>query len=193
MGSFLRLQGWLEHTEEHRECEACQKAKASLELFGGKEITRLFEHVGKVEEADSYQEAVDKVIEGIRKQTNQALARFRLLNQMPQQKSAFAEWYPKIRDQAGRCVWAGYKEDSAARDMILIQTSNSQLQKKIIAEDLNYKDTVKYGLAIAHSDKKVKELGKGQTEEGDRVATLEDVRKLQSSDAKKKKIFGRKQ
>ena len=163
-----------------------------LELFGGKEIMRLFKHVGKVEEADSYQEAVDKVIEGIRKQTNQALARFRLLNQMPQQKSAFAEWYPKIRDQAGRCVWAGYNEDSAARDAILIQTSNSRLQKKIIAEDLNYEDTVKYGLAMEHSDKKVKELGKGQTEEGDRVAALEDkVRKLQSSDKHSKRLTSR--
>ena len=50
--------------QKHMDCAECQKAKASLELFGDKEITRLFEHVGKVEEGDSYQAAVDKVSEG---------------------------------------------------------------------------------------------------------------------------------
>ena len=34
------------------------------------------ENVGKVEQGDLYKAAVDKVTEGIRKQTNQALARF---------------------------------------------------------------------------------------------------------------------
>ena len=34
---FLKATGMAgAHTEEHRECEACQKAKALLELFGGK-------------------------------------------------------------------------------------------------------------------------------------------------------------
>ena len=112
--------------------------------------------------------------EGIRKQTNQALARFSLLNQMSQQWSMFAEWFPKIRDQAGRCVWTDYNEDSAARDAILIHMSNTRLQKKIIAEDLSYEDTVKCGLAMEHSKKKVKELGRGQGKEGDRLAELEN-------------------
>ena len=40
------------HTENEVDGESCQKAKDSLVLFGGKEITRLFEHVGKVEEGD---------------------------------------------------------------------------------------------------------------------------------------------
>ena len=40
-GKFLkatRMAG--NHKENHAECEACQKAKALLELFGGKEIMR---------------------------------------------------------------------------------------------------------------------------------------------------------
>ena len=79
------------HTENHLECVVCQKAKASLKLFEGKGITRLFEHIGKVEQGDSYQALVDKVSEGILIQTNQVLAQFRLFNQIPQQKSMFAE------------------------------------------------------------------------------------------------------
>ena len=36
-GKFLKATGMAgAHTEEHRECEACQKAKALLELFGEK-------------------------------------------------------------------------------------------------------------------------------------------------------------
>ena len=64
-------------------------------------MTKLFKHVGKVEEEESYQSAVDKVSEGIQKQANRALERFKLLNQMQQQKSMFAKWCSKVRDQAG--------------------------------------------------------------------------------------------
>ena len=50
----------------------------------------------------------------------------------------------------------------AARDAILIHTSNMKLQKKIIMEDLSYKDMVKFGLVMEHSEKKVRELRKNQ-------------------------------
>ena len=36
----------------------------------------------------------------------------------------------------------------AARDAILLQTQDKKLQQKILAEDLSYADTVKYGLAL---------------------------------------------
>ena len=49
---------------------------------------------------------------------------------MPQQKIMFAEWYSKVTGHAAGCVW-----DWVARDVILIQTSNTKLQKKIIAEE----------------------------------------------------------
>ena len=65
--------------------------KASLELFGDMKVARLFKHVGKVEEGDSYQAVVDKVSEGIWKITDQALARFKLLNQMQEHKSMIVE------------------------------------------------------------------------------------------------------
>ena len=53
-----------------------------------------------------------------------------------------SEWYPNIRDQARHCIWDGYNADTAARDAILLQTRDKQLQQKILAEDLNYANTV---------------------------------------------------
>ena len=41
---------------------------------------------------------------------------------------------------------------------MLFQTSNTKLQKKIIAEELGYEDVVKYGLAFEQGDMKVEEM-----------------------------------
>jgi len=46
---------------------------------------------------------------------------------------------------------------AAARDAILCQTDAKNLMKKIISEDLNFDDTVKYGLAMEQGAKKVNE------------------------------------
>ena len=75
---------------------------------------------------------------------------------MPQKKSMFADWSPKVKDQITRCVWVNYNEDSAARDTIWIQTSNTKPQKKIITKYLSYKDRIKYGLAMEHSYKRLR-------------------------------------
>jgi len=64
------------------------------------------DHVGEVANADTFEQAIKKVSDGIKKQTNQAIARFK---------------------------------------------------KKIISEDLNFDDTVKYGLAMEQGAKKVNE------------------------------------
>ena len=53
------------HTENYANCASCQRANDYLELCGDNEVTRLFDHVGKVKEGKSYQKAVDKVPEGI--------------------------------------------------------------------------------------------------------------------------------
>ena len=67
------------HTQDHAQCATCVKCKAMLVLIGGKEIDSLFKHVGKVVQGDSYEQALDKVKEGISKQTNQSMARFKLM------------------------------------------------------------------------------------------------------------------
>ena len=89
------------HTEGHAHCGACRKAKATLRLVGGDAMKSLFDHVGSVEEDDTFDTAINKITNGI-KQTNQATARFKLFQQMPQGGQHFAEWYVKVKEQADR-------------------------------------------------------------------------------------------
>ena len=44
---------------------------ARVEWVGGKEMGVLFEHTGKVTEVDTFAQAVEKIEEGIKKQTKQ--------------------------------------------------------------------------------------------------------------------------
>ena len=46
----------------------------------------------------------------------------------------------------------------ATRDATLFQTDSAKLQKKVIAEELNYDNVVKYGLAFEQGEKKVEQM-----------------------------------
>ena len=59
-------------------CKGCVKAKEILKLVGDVQMSNLFKHVGNVQEGDSFEEALEKVRAGIKRQTNQASARFKL-------------------------------------------------------------------------------------------------------------------
>ena len=91
--------------------------------------------------------------------------------------------HPLVKEQAKRCSWVGYNGGMAARDAILLQTQDKKLQQKILAEDLSYADTVKYGLALEQGRKKVDEINTSCARHEDtRVARLEEqVRRLQTS------------
>jgi hypothetical protein len=175
-------------------CPGCKKAKATLRLVGGEEMRNLLGHVGQVLEQDTFNQAITKVEQGIKQKTNQATSCFKLFQQMPQNSKHFAEYYPKVREQAERCIWTGYDAKMAARDAILFQTDNKKLQKKIITEDLSYEDTVKAGLAMEQGEKKVEQIrrknGNENTprKEDERVAKLEEkIRALEVKQTKGKK------
>ena len=166
-------------------CAACVKVKNMLRLIGGDEVRTLFDHVGMVEGRDNWQQSLDEVSQGIKQQTNESAARFKLMQKMPQSDSCFAEWYPLVKEQAERCTWQGYIAGKAARDAILLQTRDRKLQEKILAEDLSYADTIRYGLALEQGRKKVEEINMSRDKHEDsRVAWLEEqVRKLQTDEA----------
>ena len=178
-------------------CKGCVRAKATLQLVGGKEMEKLFNHVGLVEAADTFERSLEKVLEGIKKQTNQASARFKLFQQMPQNGSNFVSWYSSVKEQADRCTWTGYDAKMAARDAILFQTDNKRLQRKIMAEDLKYDEAVKFGLALEQGDLKVEQIrskngnGNGSHSENgisEEVRMLrEEVRRLQVKEQPKRK------
>ena len=71
-------------TQGHAVCTSCRQEKAMVVMLGGEEMNKLFEHVGKVLDEDTYISAMDKVEQGIRQLTNQATARFKLFQEMPQ-------------------------------------------------------------------------------------------------------------
>ena len=129
-------------------CAACVKAKNMLRLVGGDEMRILFDHVGLVKDTDHWDSSLTKITNGIKKQTNQAAARYKLMRQLPQGDMCFAEWYPKIKEQSERCTWDSYNAETAARDAILYQTGDKKLQQKIMAQDLSYANTIKYGLSL---------------------------------------------
>ena len=108
-------------------CQACEKTKNILLLVGGEEVRTLFDHVGRVQDADSWKETLEKVSQGIRQQTNQAAARFKLMQKMPQSDSCFAEWYPLVKEQAERCTFTSYTKDPAWWDALLFQTTDQKL------------------------------------------------------------------
>ena len=75
----------------------------------------------------------------------------------------------------------------ACRDALLYQTDDTSLQKKIIAENLSYEDTIKAGTGREQGAKKVKRINKQSGE--DRVRQLEeDVRALRAADSKVDKV-----
>ena len=83
-------------------------------MLGGEEMNKLFQHVGKVLDEDTYIGAMDKVEQGIQQLTNQATARFKLFQEMQQDGRGFREWAQLVVEQASRCDWSQYDESKAA-------------------------------------------------------------------------------
>ena len=77
--------------------------------------------------------------------------------------------------QAKMCLWDGYHMKVAAWNVILQQCDNKKLQRKVIVEDLNFEDIIKYGLAYEQAENKVTRVNKylNQEKGADHVAQLE--------------------
>ena len=131
----------------HTACNSCKQEKAMVVMLGGEEMNKLFEHVGGVAEDDSYIRAMDKVEQGIKRLTNQATARFKLFQEMPQDGRGFREWSQLVVEQANRCDWTNYDRSMAARDAILFQMEDKKLRRKVIAEDPALTEVIKLGIA----------------------------------------------
>ena len=84
---------------------------------------------------------------------------------MPQNGKNFADWWPLLKEQADRCDWEGYNTKKAARDAMLYQANDKKLQKKIMAEDLTFEDTIKSGIALEQGTKKVNRINKNSKDD----------------------------
>ena len=86
----------------------------------------------------------------------------------------------QIREQARQCTWTGYDTDEVARDKILLQTSDTKLQQKILSGDLSYTDTIRHRLALEQRKKCVDDINSSRDKPEDTqvVKLEEEIRRL---------------
>ena len=162
---------------DHVVCDSCKQEKAIMLMLGGDEMEKLFDHVGKVVEADTFKKALDKVENGIKGLTNQATARYKLFQEMPQDGQVFNIWAKLVVEQADRCDWQNYGKENAARDAILYQMEDVKLKKKILAENTALEQVIKLGIASEQASKNATRLNgrKASTDVvADMIAALEE-------------------
>ena len=109
------------------------KKKSLLRAVGGVDMVFLFDHVGKVADDASYEDAINAIRTAITGQTNQAMIRYKLFTGMAQGEESFSCWWAKVKEQADKCSFDSYNVEAAARDAILFQTSDIRLRKKVLA------------------------------------------------------------
>ena len=70
-----------------------EEKKDLLLVEGGDEVSDLFKYVGKVLPGDTYQQAVDKVKDALKKRGNRTSAVFKLFNTHSQGSQLFDSWH----------------------------------------------------------------------------------------------------
>ena len=63
--------------------------KAMLLFKGGKDMKNLFNHIGRVLDTDTYEQAIAKIIKGLQDRTNDVVQRNMLLSNYPQGTKIF--------------------------------------------------------------------------------------------------------
>ena len=74
---------------------------------GGENMQNLFKHVEKVLEEDTYEGAVTKIKEALRKRGNRASAVFKLFNGYSQGSQSFESWHMEVYKSAKLMDWTG--------------------------------------------------------------------------------------
>ena len=79
------------------------KKKSLIQIWGGDVLMMLFEHVGKVQEKDTFDEAIKKIKEELKATMNEVFPMSKLFHEMPQGNKKFTDWYPEVLEHARRC------------------------------------------------------------------------------------------
>ena len=97
--------------------------KAMLLFRGGDDMQSLFDHVGKVVEADSFDVAVTKIESALKGRTNSVVQRNMLLTRYPQGTKSFDKWSIEVSNAAKLIDYSNYDWKMAVVDAIILQTS----------------------------------------------------------------------
>ena len=141
-----------------------QDKKDIIQLEGGHDMVDLFKHVGKVQEGDTYDEAMVKIRRALKGRGNRTAAVFKLFTGMAQGGRSFDLWHKKVYEAAKQVDWDGYNAETAAVDAIVMQTKSAKLQQKAIQDNPSYEELVKRGISQEQAKKKADALPDGDSE-----------------------------
>ena len=141
-----------------------QDKKDIIQLEGGHDMVDLFKHVGKVQEGDSYDEAMEKIRRALKGRGNRTAAVFKLFTGMAQGGRTFDLWHKKVYEAAKQVDWDGYNAETAAVDAIVMQTKSTKLQQKAIQDNPTYEELVKLGISQEQAKRKADALPDGESE-----------------------------
>ena len=167
------------------------REKKALMLFrGGNDMQTLYEHVGKVLEADTFIEAVDKIEAALQARTNKVVQRNLLLTRHPQGSKSFERWSVEISNAAKLIDYTNYNWEMAAVDAMILQTSNSKLRERALHDNIST-GMMNMGIAKEQSEKGAALLEGDRSQSGSGIHVKEEkVRKVKTS---KKKFVKKKQ
>ena len=141
-----------------------QNKKDIIQLEGGHDMVDLFKHVGKVQEGDTYDEAMEKIRRALRGRGNRTAAVFKLFRGMAQGGRTFDQWHKRVYEAAKLVDWDGYNAETAAVDAIVMQTKSVKLQQKAIQDNPSYEELVKLGISQEQGKIKADALPDGESE-----------------------------
>ena len=144
----------------------------------------LFEHVGKVLDTDTFDQAIKKIQDGLKSRTKSAVQRNLLLSNFPQGKKSFERWSKEVSNTAKLINYDNYDWKCAAADAILLQTANSKLRERAIQEDIDYDKFITLGIAKEQSSKGAAQLEVASGQSSATSTEMEEVRRLRDENKK---------
>ena len=113
-------------------------------------------------DADTYQQAINKIVAALKKRGNRSAAVFKLFTRMSQGSRTFESWYKEVYEAAKRIYWTDYGAETATVDALIMQTSSQKLQQKAIQENPKYNEMVDLGISMEQAMKKAESLLEGE-------------------------------
>ena len=158
--------------------------KAMLLFRGGDDMQSLFDHVGKVVDADSFDDAVAKIENALKSRTNNVVQRNMLLTRYPQGAKSFEKWSVEVSNAAKLIDYSNYDWKMAVVDAIVLQTSNEKLREKALYGNVTYDRLMTLGVAKEQSEKGSALLSGNLKIKEEEVAKLQQGLKKQSKSSK---------
>lgn len=144
--------------------------KEKLLTWGGEDMKRLFFNTGKVVDEDTFDESIQKIKTGLMTKINTIQLMYKLFCDMPQNEQLFYDWIMQVISQARVCRFDAYTAERAARDAIVLQTTDQKLRKIALSEGCDLLQLVELGCAL---EIEARESLSDNTESSDIVESIE--------------------